>query len=93
MSIRKVQPDVYQDLIRRLQRIEGQARGLRRMLEEDQDCESILIQVSALKAAVGKVGLKLLGCEIGIRAVEDIKKGGDGNRATTELLESFMRLS
>jgi len=68
--LNKVKPD----LVNRLRRIEGQARGLQRMLDEKRDCEDIVTQVAALKAAVEKVGLTMVGCllESAIRqAVED----------------------
>jgi DNA-binding FrmR family transcriptional regulator len=53
---------VKPDLVARLRRIEGQARGLQRMLEEQRDCQEIVTQVAALKAAVEQVGLTMVGC-------------------------------
>lgn len=47
-------------LTQRLRRIEGQIRGIQRMIEEDASCVDILIQVSAARAALEKVGLLLL---------------------------------
>ncbi|MCR3922609.1 MAG: metal-sensitive transcriptional regulator [Firmicutes bacterium] len=43
-------------VINRLNRIEGQVKGIRKMIEEEQNCSEILMQVSAVKAAVNKVG-------------------------------------
>ncbi len=45
-----------QSIINRLNRIEGQIKGIRKMIEEEQNCSEILIQVAAVKAAVNKVG-------------------------------------
>ena len=42
----------YKDMINRLNRIEGQVRGVKRMVEEDAYCPDILIQVSAINAAL-----------------------------------------
>jgi len=53
-------PDLEKDLADRLSRIEGQVRGLRRMLLEHKDCESLLIQAAAVKAAITEVTIKLL---------------------------------
>ena len=53
-------PALEQDLNRRLSRIEGQVRGVKKMLVEHRDCESLLIQASAVRAAMGKVLVKLL---------------------------------
>jgi DNA-binding FrmR family transcriptional regulator len=48
------------DLLKRLNRIEGQVRGVSKMVDEDKYCIDILTQVSAAKAALDKVALELL---------------------------------
>lgn len=53
-------PELVDNLQKRLRRIEGHVRGVRRMLEEHEDCEQILVQLSAVKAAVNQVTIKLL---------------------------------
>ncbi len=45
-----------EDLIRRLKKIEGQVKGLQRMIDNDKYCVDVLIQVSAVRAAIHKVG-------------------------------------
>lgn len=45
---------------KRLRRIEGQVKGLQRMIDKDACCMDILIQVSAVRAATNKVGLMIL---------------------------------
>ncbi|WHH60729.1 metal-sensitive transcriptional regulator [Petroclostridium sp. X23] len=45
-----------EDILRRLKRIEGQVKGIHRMVDEDKYCADILIQVAAVRAAVNKVG-------------------------------------
>jgi len=47
-------------LLNRLSRIEGQVRGLRRMVEEDRYCIDVLTQITAVQAALDKVALGLL---------------------------------
>ncbi len=47
-------------LVRRLHRIEGQVRGIERMVEEDRYCIDILTQIAAVKTALETVGAKLL---------------------------------
>ncbi len=44
-------------LLQRLKRIEGQIRGIQRMISEEQSCVNILMQVAAVRAALDKVGL------------------------------------
>lgn len=48
------------DLLRRLRRIEGQIRGLQRMVEEEKYCVDVLVQIAAVKAALDKVSMALL---------------------------------
>ncbi len=43
-------------ILNRLRRIEGQVRGLHKMIEKDSDCSDILLQVAAVRAAINKVG-------------------------------------
>lgn len=45
-----------EDLIRRLKKIEGQVKGLQRMIEGDKYCVDVLIQVAAVRAAINRVG-------------------------------------
>ena len=52
--------DEKKDLIVRLRRIEGQVRGLQRMIEEDQYCVDVLTQVVSVRGALKKVALKVL---------------------------------
>ncbi|MDR1873991.1 MAG: metal-sensitive transcriptional regulator, partial [Synergistaceae bacterium] len=52
--------DADRDVVRRLKRIEGQVRGIIKMVEEDKSCEDILIQIGSAKAALHKVGQIIL---------------------------------
>jgi DNA-binding FrmR family transcriptional regulator len=53
------------DVLTRLRRIEGQIRGLQRMVEEAAPCSDILTQVSAVTAAIKKVGMVILRAYMG----------------------------
>ena len=68
-------PEERQALINRLNRIEGQIRGLRRMLEEDAYCPDVLVQASAASAAIGAFSRELLEAHIRTCVVTDIEKG------------------
>jgi DNA-binding FrmR family transcriptional regulator len=75
-----------QELIRRLRKIEGQVKGIARMIEEGQYCLDILIQVAATRAALHKVGMMVLeghvhGCVT--RAVSE----GAGDEVIDELMK------
>lgn len=65
----------YKDLINRLSRIEGQIRGIKKMVEKDVYCPDILIQVSAVNAALNSFNKVLLGNHIKTCVTEDIKNG------------------
>ena len=80
-------------LARRLNRIEGQVRGLNKMVEEERYCVDILTQIAAVRSALDAVALQLLrdhahGC------VQDAVRSGRGDPAIDELLtvvEKFAR--
>ncbi|CAM3278671.1 metal-sensitive transcriptional regulator [Nocardioides dubius] len=69
--------DTKGDYLKRLKRIEGQARGLQRMVEEGQYCIDILTQVSAVKKALDAVALGLLEEHMAHCVVNAVKAGGD----------------
>ncbi len=64
------------DYLKRLRRIEGQARGLQRMVEEEQYCIDILTQVSAMTKALQSVSLSLLDEHLGHCVVGAARAGG-----------------
>lgn len=65
----------YQDLIHRLNRIEGQVRGIKGMVEKDVYCTDILIQVAAVNAALNSFNKVLLANHIRTCVAEDIRQG------------------
>jgi CsoR family transcriptional regulator, copper-sensing transcriptional repressor len=71
---------------RRLRRIEGQVRGLQRMVEEDRYCIDILEQVSAATRALQSVALELLNDHMAHCVADAVKSGGDD--ATAKLDEA-----
>ena len=79
-----VQPN-KEALIKRLNRIEGQVRGVTKMIEEDRYCVDVLNQISALQSALDAVAMRLLenhthGC------IQGAIKSGKGNTAINELM-------
>ncbi len=68
--------DHKQDVLKRLRRIEGQARGLQRMVDEDSYCIDILTQVSAMTRALQSVSLTLLEEHMN-HCVVDAARAGD----------------
>ena len=78
------------DLITRLNRIEGQIRGIKNMVEEERYCVDILNQVSAVQSALNSFNKELLANHIHSCVVEDIRSGKDG--AVDELCETIKKL-
>lgn len=82
----------YKKLLSRLRRIEGQVRGIEKMLEEDRYCVDILIQVSAAQSALNGFGKELLSEHIHSCVVEDVRAGkADAVEELTELLQKLMK--
>ena len=69
--------DEYKKLMNRLNRIEGQIRGIKGMLEKDAYCTDILIQVSAVNAALNGFSKELLSNHIRTCVADDIRAGKD----------------
>jgi len=79
------------DYLRRLRRIEGQARGLQRMVAEEQYCIDILTQVSAITKALQSVSLALLDEHLNHCVVEAVAAGGP--EADVKLKEASAAIS
>ena len=80
----------YKDLINRLNRIEGQIRGIKGMVEKDVYCPDILIQVAAANAALNSFNKVLLANHIKTRVTDDIRKGRE--ETVDELLTVLQKL-
>lgn len=80
----------YKSLMNRLNRIEGQVRGIKNMLDSDTYCTDILIQVSAIKAALDGFNKELLSNHIKTCVAENIKNGND--EVIEELVETLKKL-
>ena len=80
----------YRELIRRLNRIEGQIRGVKGMVEEERYCVDILNQVSAIHSALNGFNKVLLSSHINTCVVKDIRDGKE--EAVDELCETIKKL-
>jgi CsoR family transcriptional regulator, copper-sensing transcriptional repressor len=82
------------DVLNRLSRIEGQVRGLQRMVDEDKYCLDILTQISAVTTALDRVALKILDGHVQGCVSEAIVGGGkEADAKTAELLEAVERFA
>jgi DNA-binding FrmR family transcriptional regulator len=80
------------ELLTRLRRIEGQVRGLGRMVEEDKYCIDILTQISAVQSALKGVALGLLDDHVRMCVRDSIRKDG-GDEKVEELVAAVARLA
>ena len=80
----------HRDLMNRLKRIEGQVRGLQRMLDEDAYCPDILTQASAVNSALNSFCRVLLTSHLRTCVTKDIRAGRDD--AIDELMGTLQKL-
>jgi DNA-binding FrmR family transcriptional regulator len=80
-------------LINRLRRVEGQARGLQRMIEQGRSCEEIFTQLAATKAALDRVGVLLISLKMRECLVEETGRDEDvaSPAAVERALEAFLK--
>ncbi|MDR6224834.1 metal-sensitive transcriptional regulator [Desmospora profundinema] len=84
-------PDPLKDnLIRRMNRIEGQVKGVRSMIERDVYCDDILNQMSAVQSALHSVSRLLLESHINTCVMERLKEGD--REVTAEFLKTVSKL-
>lgn len=82
-----------QDILKRLNRIEGQVKGIHKMIDEDKNCGDILTQVAAVRAAINKVGSIVLE-KHSLKCLENIVSSEDKEKALSELtriMQTFMK--
>ncbi len=82
-----------EDLLKRLRRIEGQVKGIQKMIEEEKSCSDILTQVAAVRAAINKTGNIILE-KHAMTCIENAATAEDKQQALSELaknMQSFMK--
>ena len=81
-------------VINRLKRIEGQIRGLMKMVEEDKSCEEILMQISSAKSALHKTGQVILEGHLHHCVLDGIRDGNEEEtiKKLSSAIEQFSRI-
>jgi DNA-binding FrmR family transcriptional regulator len=87
LGARNLPADVLDDVDKRLARVEGQIRGVRRLLDEGAGCRDVLHQVSAAAAALDKVGFRLVAA-----GMHYCVENPDAPMTTDELERLFLKL-
>ncbi len=88
----KARPDEeLKDLLHRLNRIEGQVRGIKKMVEESVYCPDIMIQIGAVTSALNSVGRILLLSHVNTCVWNDLKTGK--KEALDEIISAFNKIA
>lgn len=85
--------DIQTDLINRLKRIEGQIRGLQRLINEGKDCVEVVNQLAAARKALDKVGFIILTNRMQECMEKKAATGHDPERALDEAMKLFLTLA
>jgi len=87
--------DDKQALVKRLHRIEGQVRGIERMVDEDRYCIDILTQISAVSTALDSLAFQILDSHVNHCVADALTSGdqADAQAKTQELLEAVQRFA
>lgn len=84
--------DVKTDLQRRLRRIEGQVRGIQKMLDEDRECRDVVTQLAAVTKAMEQVGFKMLASGL-ISCLQDPDRAAAQGYPVEEVERLFLKLT
>lgn len=82
-----------QDLLTRLRKVEGQVRGLQRMIEEEEDCSSVITQLTAVRGALDKVGFMVLSHRMAECISKKNESGENSEAALEEAMKLFLKLA
>ncbi len=83
-------PEEIKSLIHRLNRAEGQIRGIRGMIEKNACCTDVMVQTAAATAALRAFTRELIASHIRTCVVEDVRKGSEAE--VNELIDNLLKL-
>lgn len=75
----------------RLKRIEGQVRGVYGMMDAQKDCKDVVTQLSAVRAAIDRLMVLMIGTNMGTCLREELKSGGQSDKVIHEAIELLMK--
>lgn len=83
--------DYKSDVKNRLRRVEGQVRGVLSMMEQGKDCKDVVTQLSAIRSAVDRVIMYVIGENMGQCIREEVASGGPADRVIKEAVDLLMK--
>lgn len=91
----KQNPETKEDILKRLRRIEGQVKGIQKMIDDEKHCIDILTQISAARAAINRVGSLVLE-KYSMTCIQNAVSSEDKEKSVQELaraMQTFTRFS
>lgn len=89
-SVHNLPADERADMIARLKRVEGQAKGIQRMIEEGRDCVDVINQLAAVRAAVTALGGEMLEV-FALHCLRHPEEFGSPEKAVEEAVRAIVR--
>lgn len=83
--------DIKDEMVKRLKRIEGQTRGVQKMVEEDRDCADIMHQLTAINEAVRSVSL-MLAQQYAVECLQTKPKRGKSRQTIASMIDVISRV-
>jgi len=83
--------DYDDDIKRRLKRVEGQVRGILKMMEEGKDCKDVVSQLSAVRSAVDKAMAYVVAVNLEKCIIEEREAGNDTGKLVQEAVELLIK--
>ncbi|MBH5318607.1 metal-sensitive transcriptional regulator [Paenibacillus sp. GSMTC-2017] len=80
-----------ESVMRRLKRMEGQVRGVMRMMEENKDCKDVVAQLSAVRSAADKAMAYIVAQNLEQCIMEEKERGGDTSKLVKEAVELLVK--
>ncbi|ADC50732.1 MULTISPECIES: metal-sensitive transcriptional regulator [Alkalihalophilus] len=80
-----------QEMKNRLKRIEGQVRGVLRLMEEGQDCKSVITQMSATKSAMDRAMAFVIAKNMQQCILDQVEKGEDADQVVEEAIQLLVK--
>lgn len=90
---KKKKEELKNDLVNRLKTLRGHISGIEKMIEEDKDCIDILIQISAIKSSIEKVGTAILEDHAHECVISSIKEGEEVEEAVQEAIDTILKFA
>ena len=79
-----------EDILNRMKKIEGQAKGIQKMIEEDKCCGDIMVQISAIRSAINKVGGLIMDRYIK-ECLKESLNDENSDKSIEEIIETIVR--